>query len=652
MLTSLNPAQARAAEALSGPVLVIAGAGTGKTRTLVHRLANLVRSGVPADRILLLTFTRRAAEEMIARAASLLAHAGDPGCERVAGGTFHSFANLVLRHFGKNVGLTPDFTILDQADSLDILGHLRAEMGLSDRARGFPKRETVGAILSKAANKQVPLRQVVLDEYLHLEPEVPTLEEIQKRYRGYKRERFFVDFDDLLVYLLRLLKECPPARERLLARYLYLMVDEYQDTNLLQADITRLLIGPERNIMVVGDDAQSIYAFRGACFQNLFDLHRELPGAQLLKLEQNYRSSQPILDVGNAVLGQMSQAFRKRLFTERQGGERPLLVEAFDEREQARFVLTEVQRLRAAGVPLAEIAVLFRAGSHSFALEVELAREQLPYVKYGGFRFLDAAHIKDVLCHLRLLHNPKDDLSLLRVLQLCEGIGQAGARRIRDALAAGAADTPLAEALRECPAKGKSREGLLRLADLLGRLHPTAPARCLQQTVEHYTPILKLRFDDWPKRQRDLEQLCAMGEGYRSLESLLSDMAIQPPNAARRENLTHLHAPGEHERPDELVLSTMHSAKGLEWRVVFVIQAADGCIPMFSSYSNFAADRDDTDEELRLFYVAVTRAKEALCIVWPRETQRGLGWAEPSRFLQRMPADLLRRVKARTALVR
>jgi DNA helicase II / ATP-dependent DNA helicase PcrA len=639
---ALNPAQERAASTLNGPVLVIAGAGTGKTRTLVHRLVRLIDAGVAPESILLLTFTRRAAAEMIGRASALL-----PGrAQRVAGGTFHSFAHGTLRRLGRHVGLSSRFTVLDQADSFEVLSGIRTELKLGERGRGFPRRETIAAMISRAVNQQVPVAQVVETEYPQFAEETALLEEIASRYGTYKAERALVDFDDLLLYLIRLLHESERARHELRERYTHVMVDEYQDTNVLQAEITRLLAAGGGNVLVVGDDAQSIYAFRGARFTNLHDFKRVFQGTKLITLEQNYRSTQPILDAGNALLHQMSKAFRKRLFTKRTAGGRPLLVEADDETEQARFVAKEIARLRESGVAAGEIGVLFRASHHAIPLELLLARDKVRYAKYGGFRFLEAAHLKDVLAHLRVLANPGDDLSLARALSLCEGIGRAGAKRIARTAAG---QSPLPDAIRQAAGSGKKRIAVEPLARLLERLAtPARPVSLLLAVIEHYEPLMKLCYDDWPRRSRDLEQLVPICEPYESVESLLADLALEPPSAAVGQNL----ARAREADPETLVLSTVHSAKGLEWHAVFVIQALDGCIPMLPGFGDEEPDPEQLDEELRLLYVAVTRAKDRLYLVWPRATVRGYGygWAPCSRFLEAMPPALLQQQRARDLL--
>jgi DNA helicase-2/ATP-dependent DNA helicase PcrA len=587
-----------------------------------------VASGVPPESILLLTFTRRAAQAMIDRAADILGQRA-----AVSGGTFHSFAHLALRKHGKAIGLAPGFAVLDQSDSFEILSGIRA--ALKDAAEGarLPRRETIAAIIGKSVNRLAPIGDVVSEEFPQFFPLVSLLEVAALRYATYKSEKQLVDFDDLLVLLVRLLEESEEAAARLRASYRYLMIDEYQDTNLLQARITHLLAGESRNVMVVGDDAQSIYAFRGACHRNLFDFHAAFEDAPVVTLEQNYRSTQAILDVANGLMTQMAEGFRKHLFTERGAGVRPKLVTASDELAQAQYVATEVRRLHGEGIPLADIAVLFRASRHAFALEVELAHLGIPYVKYGGFRFMESAHIKDVLAHLRLLAYPGDDLALSRVLTMRPGIGKSGARTIQSFLVG----QEIVPGLRRYRAKGKVRASLDEVASLLADLEPLreAPARCLEAAVARLKELLQERYDDWPRRIRDLETLVGLCSRYRSLRSMLTDLALEPPTASRRENLAE-----PVEQKDELVLSTVHSAKGLEWKAVFVIQARDGTIPMVSAFEE-EAEPESLDEDLRLLYVAVTRAKDHLYLTWPRELSSGAyGGSMPSRFLTALPEEL------------
>lgn len=639
--TLLNPAQDEAAKIVDGAVLVVAGAGTGKTRTLVHRLVNLVNSGVAPQSILLLTFTRRAAQEMVRRAGELLGSAGT----RIEGGTFHSTANSLLRRFGAVLDLRPNFIVLDQGDSIEIIGNARSE--LSDKERkGLPRANTISSIIGKSRNRLVPICDVIAAEFSQFEEETGLIEGIARAYAEYKATRQLLDFDDLLINFAKIL-ENDRVRERVCERYHYIMVDEYQDTNILQARITELLGGDTGNVMVVGDDAQSIYAFRGAYPKNLIEFHRNFPGVHKVTLEQNYRSTQSILDISNALMLQMSHSFRKRLFTERTGGDKPYLIEAYNDDEQAGYVLHEIKRLRDEGTPLSEIAVLFRASFHSFGLELLLNREQITYVKYGGFKFTETAHIKDVLAHLRAFHNPTDDLSFVRVLKMRQGIGAVRARRISEQIAK---SENVGAELKKIAKSADGKLDLLPLAELMVRLDKVAkrPAECLQLAIEYYEPLLKRNYDDWPKRQRDLEQVLAMCQNYRSLDSLLSDLAIAPPNTSRDNNLVDEGGDGQ------LILSTMHSAKGLEWQAVFVINLYDGAVPMIHEHANMddAQMTERVDEELRLLYVAATRAKDRLYLIAPKVVQRNYGPVvmPMSRFIENMSPQLYQLVLARDAL--
>jgi len=423
---ALNPAQYEAVVTTQGPILVVAGAGTGKTRTLVYRVARLVEAGVDASNILLLTFTRKAAEEMLRRASLLL----DGRCDRVAGGTFHSFANTVLRRHGSALGLASNFTILDRSDSEDAINLLRAGRGLDKKDKRFPRKQAVAEMFSMAVNKALPLPQLIEDAYSHLAEHLAALVELQARYDAYKRERQLLDYDDLLVRLRELLTSSDDLRQRLSRKYQYIMVDEYQDTNALQADTVRLLASEHHNVMAVGDDAQSIYSFRGANFRNIMDFPNLFPGTRVIAIEENYRSTQPILDLTNAVIEQARERHEKRLFTLKTSGPAPLLIAAPTEQFQSRFVCQRILELREEGVPLPDIAVLFRSSFHSFDLEIELARHDIPFVKRGGFKFIETAHIKDVLAHVRVLVNPRDAVSWHRILLLLEGVGPRSSEEI------------------------------------------------------------------------------------------------------------------------------------------------------------------------------------------------------------------------------
>jgi len=625
----LNEAQYEAVTAAEGPLLVIAGAGTGKTRTLVFRVAHLVDIGVDPRSILLLTFTRRAAEEMLRRASLLI----DNRCAKVSGGTFHSFANTILRHYGRRLDLSPAFTIMDRPDSEDVIQLLRAEMGLNTKEKRFPRKQTVGEIYSMALNKQWTIPDLIERDYPHLYEWLEDLLRLYERYVDYKKGKALLDYDDLLIKLRDLLASNEEVRRRLSDTYRFIMVDEFQDTNRLQAEIVRLLAATHDNVMVVGDDAQSIYSFRGANFRNIMDFPKEFPGARIISLEENYRSTQPILSFTNEIIGRARERYEKSLFTRKNEGDTPLLVQAESEQAQSRFVCQKVLELREEGVPLWDIAVLFRSSFHSFDLEIELARHNIPFVKRGGFQFMESAHVKDLLAHLRILSNPQDAVSWSRILLLLEGVGPQQSQKIIRWLLEGAHPV---ERLRSFEAKGKVAHGLRTLAQVLEACgQGERPAEKAQYLMQYYTPVLKRKYpDDYPKRLKDMEHFQGMTERYRSLERLLSDMALEPPT----DSVGGVLAVDPDEGP--LVLSTIHSAKGLEWHSVFIIWALEGRFP---SYYNIDTE-EELEEERRLLYVAATRAKENLFITYPIKIfDRGLHTvlSRPSQFIEGIPEELL-----------
>ena len=625
----LNDAQYQAATKVEGPLLIIAGAGTGKTRTLVYRVAHLIDIGVDPRSILLLTFTRRAAEEMLRRASLLI----DNRCSQVAGGTFHSFANLVLRQFGRRSGLSPSFTIMDRSDSEDAIQLLRTELGLNYKDKRFPRKQTVAEIFSMAVNKQTTVPDLLEREYPHLYDSLDDLLRLCERYIDYKTTKALLDYDDLLTKLKDLLSNQEEVRRRLSQIYQFIMVDEYQDTNALQAQIIRLLAATHNNVAVVGDDAQSIYSFRGANFRNIMDFPEVFPGTRIIKLEENYRSTQPILNLTNKIIQLAKERYDKRLFTHKQEGETPVLVQAESEQMQSRFVCQKILELREEGVPLWDIAVLFRSSFHSFDLELELARHNIPFIKRGGFQFMETTHIKDLLAHLRILANPQDTISWNRVLLLLEGVGPQMSQKITGWLLAGSQPV---ERLRTFQAKAKIAHELKTLAQVLQYASQAErPAEQTQYLMQYYVPILKRSHpDDHPKRLRDLEHFQGITDRYRSLERLLADMALEPPN----DSVGGVLAVDPDEGP--VILSTIHSAKGLEWHSVFIIWALEGRFP---SFYNINTD-EELEEERRLLYVAATRAKENLFISYPIKIfDRGLRMvlSRPSQFIEGISEDLL-----------
>jgi DNA helicase-2/ATP-dependent DNA helicase PcrA len=625
---ALNAQQLAAVTAGEGPSLVIAGAGSGKTRTLVYRVAYLIDSGIDPSHILLLTFTRKSSQAMLERAGELIGVRS----ELVRGGTFHSVANMLLRRYGRSIGLEPGFTILDRGDAEDLIALVRAQLGLNEKDKRFPRKATIAEMFSKSENTLRPLDEIVVEEFDHFSDHLDALGQLQRGYQASKRQRQLVDYDDLLVLLRRLVMEDEGVRRTISSLYRYILVDEYQDTNRLQADVVRHLASTHQNVMVVGDDAQSIYAFRGATFKNIMEFPTLFPGTTIYKLEENYRSTQPILNLANTIIEEAKEKYSKHLFTRKIDGPLPVLVEAAGENAQSRFIAQKILELREEGVPLGEMAVLFRSSFHSFDLEIELSRHGLPFVKRGGVKFIETAHVKDLLAHMRVVANPLDAVSWHRVLMLVEGVGPKKAQDVMAALVK--SDNPYV-ALRAMP--GRSGNGLRDLALTLESLAGAGdlrPAEQVNHIYEYYLPILKAQYDDYPKRTRDLDHLQTIAEGYQGVETFLSDLALEPPDG----NTAGVEAP---DRDDErLVLSTIHSAKGLEWQCVFVIWIVDGRFPSIYSFS----EDEGLEEERRLFYVSVTRAKRHLYLTYPINVfDRGSGMvlSKPSRFLDPVSPALL-----------
>ncbi len=635
--TALNAAQQEAATHGDVPLLIVAGAGSGKTRTLIHRVAHLIQRGVPAGRILLLTFTRRASQEMLDRCQRLVGAAS----QQVQGGTFHGVAHRLLRRFGPSAGLPADFTILDQGDASDLMGITRAALGYGDlknaprSAPRFPRAETLQSIYSRHVNTEKSIADLLNEQWPHFLAWAGDIERCFADYVKRKGARNLLDYDDLLLSWALLLEQAPSIAEQIRGLYEHVLVDEYQDTNPLQSRILRALCTQGR-ITVVGDDAQSVYAFRGATIRNILDFPRQFPGTRIITLEQNYRSTAPILGTTNTLISRSSERYSKQLWTERTGGEAPWLVTVRDEREQTTFVVDRLLELHEEGMPLREMAVLFRAGYLSADLEIELANRRIPYEKWGGLKFLEAAHIKDILAFLRILENPRDEVSWYRLLRLLPGVGDATARAAIELLIGHDWAPMIIGAVR---APGRAKPGLQALAALLDGMRRVerspengqlahSPAESIRLVRQLYDPILKATYDDAPPRMADLDQLEVIAAGYPDRTTLLSALALEPP--ANTQDL----AVGSTDDDDALILSTAHSAKGKEWDVVFVIHASDGVFPM----ARAAGDEAQVEEERRLLYVAMTRARDQLYLTYPLHsyaTRMGADFAysQLSRFL-------------------
>lgn len=623
----LNPAQFEAASAVEGAYLIIAGAGTGKTRTLVYRVARLVELGYDPQSILLLTFTRKAANEMLNRASVLL----DKRCSKINGGTFHSFANITLRKYAKAVNLDPSFTILDQSDSQDVVNLIRSQAGFIKKEKRFPNKQTLIKVYSLSVNTGKPAGEIIEANYPHFIDLIPEIIDIQNIFKSYKQKNNLLDYDDLLVYLKEFLEGPSPAVRSLLSTIKFVMVDEYQDTNKLQSDIVAGLTRENKNIMVVGDDSQAIYSFRGANFKNIIEFPSLFDNVQIIKLEENYRSTQMILDLANHINEAAIEKYTKVLYTRKTRGELPSIIAAASENQQSKFIVEKILELREEGVRLKDIAVLFRSSFFSFDLEIELNKAGIPFLKFGGMKFIETAHIKDILAFLRIAANPKDIVSWYRILLLHEGVGPKTAQKILDELSTGKIS------IRDNPEGNKSfkYEKLSELFRLLFSItkSKTLPSEKAQQVYEYYYPVFKEKYDDFNKRKKDIDIFLNITENYRSLDSLLSDMAIEP----IIDSVVDIDVPSKEE--EFLTLSTIHSSKGLEWHSVFIIHAVDGFFPSSRSVENL----DSLEEERRLMYVAATRAKQNLLITYPMnlfDREAGITLSLPSRFISDVKAGM------------
>jgi len=634
LLVDLNPEQRAAAAHGDGPLLIVAGAGTGKTATLAHRVAHLIARGADPGRILLLTFTRRASSEMVRRVDGILrssAERGGPELSgaRVWGGTFHAVAARLLRIHARDIGMEPDFTILDRGDSEDLMHLARTELGLGRSGSRFPQKSTCLDIYSRCVNAQLPLAEVLKASFPWCRKAEDDLKLLFARYTDMKEEQQVLDYDDLLLFWHGLLGD-PDAGDRVRERFDHVLVDEYQDTNALQADIVSLLRPDGTGVTCVGDDAQAIYSFRAATVRNILDFELRFPDAEVATLTRNYRSTAPLLEATNAIIAEATERRDKQLWTGREGGGRPSLVTCRDEAEQTTWLCDRILDHREQGTLLKHQCVLFRAAHHSMALEMELSRRNIPFHKYGGLRFVEMAHVKDLVSFLRLAENPKDGMAGLRVLSLVPGIGPRTASMLMTSLAEGGYDF---EAWVGADVPEAARQLWPDVVSLMRGLAGAGPGEVPAQvhavrTV--YAPLLERRYDNVDARLRDIEQIESLASRAQDRSRFLAELALDPPSYTQ-----DLAGPPVLDE-DYVILSTMHSAKGLEFDCVYVIHAADGNIP-----SDMATGSpEEIEEERRLFYVACTRAKNHLYVSHPLRyyTQpRGMsdthGYAQRSRFL-------------------
>ncbi|MBQ8458860.1 ATP-dependent helicase [bacterium] len=622
----LNPAQFSAVISKEGPILVIAGAGSGKTKTLTYRVARLIEDGTNPANILLLTFTKKAAHEMLSRAALVL----DNRCEKVAGGTFHSFANIILRKYAKLLKLKNNFTILDKTDCEDIINHIVGQM-FPKKEKRFPKKSTILEIYSKSVNKETPTKQIIHEEFPQFEHCEDKIIEIHKAYVTYKRENSVLDYDDLLLYVKLLLENNEDLRNQISNQYKYIMVDEYQDTNTLQADVIKLLASKHNNIMAVGDDAQSIYSFRGANYRNILDFPKLFKNTKIIKLEQNYRSTQNILKLTNKIISQAKESFSKTLFSNIQSPVVPALICAKNTQMEADFICQRILELLEENISLSDICVLARNARMSYSLEIELSKRAIPYQKFGGPKFMETAHVKDIVAHLRVIINPDDVISLNRILLLLKGVGSSTVNSVIPIIKG-----QLNPDIKLLPSKKvDSIMPMLRTLERLNsKISTKKPSEIVEEIITYYRPILKDKYDDFSKREKDLDHLQYLSTQYSNLEDFISDMALEPPDSS---------VEGMYKRNSDdeaLTISTIHSAKGLEWDSVFIIGAVDGRFPSAYSFNS----EEEMDEELRLMYVATTRAKNNLYISYPVDMYdyaRQMVLSKPSRFLDNIPDEIL-----------
>ncbi|QQR35535.1 ATP-dependent helicase [Devosia oryziradicis] len=616
-LDALNPEQRRAVEhgtgqERPGPLLVIAGAGSGKTNTLAHRVAHLMVNGADPRRILLMTFSRRAASEMSRRVERIAAQVMGKNSSLLTdaltwAGTFHGIGARLLREHAAQIGIDPAFTIHDREDSADLMNLVRHELGMSEAKSRFPTKGTCLAIYSRVVNAQGELETVLKETFPWCAMWAGELRTLFGAYVEAKQRQNVLDYDDLLLYWAGMMSD-PGIAAAVSGKFDHVLVDEYQDTNRLQASVLLAMRPGGEGLTVVGDDAQSIYSFRAATVRNILDFPAAFtPAADIVTLDRNYRSTQPILSAANAVIDMASERFTKNLWTDRLSDAKPLLVTVRDEADQARYVVHKVLEAREGGMSLKNQAVLFRTSSHSGPLEIELTRRNIPFVKFGGLKFLDAAHIKDLLAILRWAENPRDRVAGFRVLQLLPGVGPGTAGKVLDAMATG--PDPI-WVLGEIPAPPRAAEGWTGLVDMLGRLSRKDAGWPLELGYARlwYEPLMEQAYEDAAIRMQDIMQLEQIAGGYPSRERFLTELTLDPPDATSDQSgVPHLDE-------DYLILSTIHSAKGQEWKAVHVLNVVDGCIPSDLG----TGSTHELEEERRLLYVAMTRARDELNLIVPQ----------------------------------
>lgn len=626
----LNDAQYSAVMHNDGAALVIAGAGTGKTRTLIYRVARLIEDGNDPSSILLLTFTRKSALEMMRRATELL----DTRAEKVQGGTFHSFAMNLLRKYSTEIGYGQNFNVLDQKDAEDVINFIRTsylEKFKSKRKR-FPSKSIISDIISMSINKSLSLIDTLTENFPNFIEYDQEITEMYLDYITYKKNSNIMDYDDLLVNLRKLLKTNAKVKELINNTYKFVMVDEYQDTNKLQHEIVLLLSNKTENVMAVGDDAQSIYSFRGSDFQNIFFFPESFSNCIIYKIEENYRSNNQILNLSNFVINQATYKYDKNLYSSVDSDNLPKIIATNDERQQSEFIIQQILEYSEQGIKLNDIAILFRSAFHSFDLEIELNKSNIPYRKFGGFKFMETSHIKDILAFIKILYNPKDLISWQRVLILLEGVGTKTISKVSNLLSNESLSLSNYNDILDTEIKNLNIKNLFKELSNIDLEKIKVPSLVIKIS-NFYKPLLEKKYDDKEKRWKDIETFINIAENYKNVNSFLTDMALDPPS----ESVDEINSIGNEN--EFLNLSTIHSAKGLEWKIVFIIWALEGRFPSLRS----ADSTDKIEEERRLFYVAATRAKDELYISYPQnifDNESGFVLSKVSRFIDNISEEL------------
>lgn len=617
----LNEAQYLAVTTVQGPVLVIAGAGSGKTRVIVYRASYLLENATPPESILILTFTRKAAQELVVRTKQLLKN---HNAERLVSGTFHAFSTMLLRRYAALIGIPSNFTIIDPSDSADIVDLIRTELKLNVKNKAFPRKARIAEIISKSRNCNQSIAEIIEQYFMGAYEFIDNIQLIARAYREYKKLNNIFDYDDLMETLRDKLRDNEKFRRTIQQLYQYIMVDEFQDTNVVQKDLIDLIAAGSRNVMIVGDDSQSIYAFRGANFENILRFPETYPDCKVVKLEFNYRSNHRILAFVNEIARNARLGYKKELVSHNENDVLPLIAKFYDQQEEAEFIVSRILELRERNIPLNQIAVLYRSSYHGTFIQTELLKRGIPYIVVGGIKFVERSHIKDIISYLRIVANPLDAIAWNRILKMVPGIGQVTASKIIDMVHHN--NNVIDFTGFEGKKFGKDLERLGEVLTTIRRESVSLPVK-IELLSDYYRPLIKNREPDWEVRMQDIDVLYKMAHKYQDLEVFLTDFALDPPSTKFQDSVKPLLDETE-DQP--VTLSTIHSAKGLEWYCVFIPHLLDGLFPSAKCLHNLEA----YEEERRLFYVACSRAEEELYLTMPAYYSAWDNYfTKPSRFI-------------------